>query len=58
MAIVCIALFIFIIIDVCLLMRLHELKLENYDLIDDVYKLKNQIKRQQEKEDFRNGFLV
>jgi hypothetical protein len=39
-------------------MRLHELKLENYDLIDDVYKLKKQIKRQQEKEDFRNGFLV
>lgn len=58
MAIVCIALFMFIIIDICLLMRLHELKLENYDLIDDVYKLKKQIKKQQEKEDFRNGFLA
>ena len=47
MAIVCIALFMFIIIDICLLMRLQELKLENYDLRDDVYKLKKQIKKQQ-----------
>jgi hypothetical protein len=58
MTIACIALFICIILIIFQEMRIHDLRLENYELIENLYFVKNELKKQKEEQAFRDGYLI